>query len=76
MSKKFVVSERWLRTISHALWSLQVNNLYLSDGQEMDLHNIMNGIKYVLDNPAKYELFHILDDVKRQMNQNNTGNEG
>jgi hypothetical protein len=73
MSKKFVVSERWLRTISHALWSLQVNNIHLSDGQEMDLHNIMNGIKYVLDNPAKYELFHILEAIK---NQNNTGNEG
>jgi hypothetical protein len=73
MSKKFVVSERWLRTISHALWSLQVNNIHLSDGQEMDLHNIMNGIKYVLDNPAKYELFQILDAIK---NQNNTGNEG
>lgn len=73
MSKKFVVSERWLRTISHALWSLQVNNIHLSDGQEMDLHNIMNGIKYVLDNPAKYELFQILDAIKKQ---NNTGNEG
>jgi hypothetical protein len=73
MSKKFIVSERWLRQISHTLWSLQVNNIHLSDGQEMDLHNIMNGIKYVLDNPAKYELFQILDAIK---NQNNTGNEG
>jgi hypothetical protein len=73
MSKKFIVSERWLRSISHILWSLQVNNIHLSDGQEMDLHNIMNGIKYVLDNPAKYELFQILDAIK---NQNNTGNEG
>jgi hypothetical protein len=73
MSKKFLVSERWLRTISHALWSLQVNNIHLTDGQEMDLHNIIEGIKVVLDNPAKYELFHILDAIKRQ---NNTGNEG
>lgn len=39
----------------------------------MDLHNIMYGIRYVLENPAKYELFHILDAIK---NQNNTGNEG